>query len=313
MKTILLDYHHPQLLSSLLLLFEKRLGMQVILPFGHEWWDEGYFNYYDNEQQTREFLHFPDMVRGVVLDEAKRMKIDYIVSTIPLKEGYFIQFQKDHHPDAKFIVVVGNVGYEPIFPNILTSTCYIPNTHHCFFHQEFDTKLFDMEGEQVPKKVVSSFLHYERGFHDYRLFQEYKAIMNDFEFRSYGFECTDGLLKTDELVSKAMKESMFIWHVKHVGEGYGHTIHTAACMGKPMIFKRSYTKNMLAEKYLIHGETGIDLEEADSPEKFAHDLRRFSTPSELTRMGNNLRKLFHEHVNFDKEWVNVADFMNQCV
>jgi hypothetical protein len=42
---ILCDRHHADLLYSLQRLFEDRLGVEVYVPIGHEWWDEGYWQF----------------------------------------------------------------------------------------------------------------------------------------------------------------------------------------------------------------------------------------------------------------------------
>lgn len=41
----LVDRHQADLYYSLQLLFEDRLGVQLFTPIGHEWWDEGYWNF----------------------------------------------------------------------------------------------------------------------------------------------------------------------------------------------------------------------------------------------------------------------------
>src|SRR5437868_15529740 len=42
---VLCDRHHAGLLNSLQLLFEDRFGLELYVPIGHEWWDEGYWEF----------------------------------------------------------------------------------------------------------------------------------------------------------------------------------------------------------------------------------------------------------------------------
>lgn len=304
---ILVDYHHPQLLKSLKMLFEGRLGAEVYVPRGREWWDEGYYNYYDNEGQSLEFLKH----EGVTLEAAKEMKFDFIVSTIPLTEGCFLKFLYECQPQAKHIVVLGNVGYMPRCANLMTSTSWngYLDQHMVRFNQEFDTEMF--HGPTYPDKLITSFMHHHPAHKDYLFFLELKKLMSDWKFKSYGFNCIDGVLDEQHVASE-MRESSFIWHVKDVGEGYGHVIHTAAYMGVPMIFRGSFMRGCLSSKYLMNGDTGIDLDLYGSPESAMEAIKHYSDPTQLARMGLNLQRIFSENVDFEKEAQDVAKFLEQC-
>ncbi len=61
---VLSDRHHSDLLFSLQLLFEDRLGAHLYVPIGRDWWDEGYVQFgkstYGDDRLGRQFLSYGD-------------------------------------------------------------------------------------------------------------------------------------------------------------------------------------------------------------------------------------------------------------
>ena len=291
----LLDYHHPQLYESLKILLEQRLGIEVVRPKGRAWYDEGYFNYYDSEEKTLAFLEQGD----ITLARAKELSFDFMFSTIPLSESGFERFNKKMGNKAKQVVVLGNVGYVPPanFP-LLTSTAYQP-PGSCFFHQEFHADFAPFEN----KRVITSLLSNPEQYLDYQLWQECQSLLLDFHWREYGHNARDGFIDGLE----AIRQTSFVWHLKHVGEGYGHVVHAAAAIGRPLIVRKSYFAGMLVEKYLIHGKTCIDLDVCPGIDYLKHDLRRFVY--DLPDMGRTIREIFDAHVHFTQEAEQVKHFL----
>ena len=60
---VLTDQHHADLLYSLQLLFEDRLGFDLFVAKGHEWWDEGYWRFgevWGDDRLAQQFLGLND-------------------------------------------------------------------------------------------------------------------------------------------------------------------------------------------------------------------------------------------------------------
>lgn len=302
---VLIDYHHPQLFESLRILFEDRLGHKVFRPKGRDWYEKGYFNYYQNQEISFSFL---DNLEGISLQDASSIKFDLVISTIPLTEDCFLRFIKDRQPKAKHVVVVGNVSYEPEFDNIMSSTSFFGKHKNVFFHQEFDLNLFN-KTPILATKIVSSFLSFPSSYLDYQMWSQLSGIISDFELREYGFLAKHGYLSGEVENANKLKETAWVWHVKHTGEGYGHVVHKAASIGRPLIIRGSHFRGMLIEKYLIHRKTCIDLDKCESLDVFAHLLRVHSFKDELTKMNDNINKIFKDNVNFEKDALKVKEFI----
>lgn len=70
---VLVDRHHAGLLYSLQLLFEDRLGMDLYIPIGHEWWDTGIWQFgkgYGDDRLARQYLNTEDATLILGPDEA---------------------------------------------------------------------------------------------------------------------------------------------------------------------------------------------------------------------------------------------------
>ena len=65
---ILCDRHHADLLYSLQKLFEDRLGFELYVTIGHEWWDEGYWRFgevFGDDRLAQQYLNADAKYREV--------------------------------------------------------------------------------------------------------------------------------------------------------------------------------------------------------------------------------------------------------
>jgi hypothetical protein len=157
--------------------------------------------------------------------------------------------------------------------------------------------------------VIKSFLNCLPMSVDAPLWYEYKSEMSDFIFKMHGILGEDGLLP-EQLKAKAMRDSSFIWHLKSQGDGYGFICHCAYACGRPMIIKKSYYKNQMAEPLFIDSVTCIDLDLC-SKEENVKKIRYFSRPENHIEMCRNAYKRFKELVDFDAEFVKIKDFLKK--
>jgi hypothetical protein len=339
------DYHHMNLYYSLHKLFEQRLGWKLYRPIGMEWFIQGYWKignpypdpsytakqylepnngrpgYYQNLNakyqledsdgtyrvwdEAMEYEH-----RALTLQQFKDMDIDIVISSVPWHDDIYEEMTKKYHPKAKFISHVGNPQQISTKKNIMCSAkpTNIPSdSHSIVYHQEFDLDTFSFI-PSVGSKIISSYIHV--------LPQDeiaiYKALLPEYSFLSYGINNPDGIILKIRDVAKAMQRSEFIWHVKQIGEGFGHAIHNAFATGRPPIIRSSYMSGFLSQDLLIDNITCIDLDHGTDVEN-RDRIRRFSQPDNLARLQDGAYKRFKEVVNFDAEFVQLQRFLGELV
>lgn len=323
---VLADYHHGNLYYSLHLLFEKRLGYELIRPIGHDWFDQGYFKIaepYGNAEDTigqylsindREWdshknlngnyklkddiYHIQDPENGfqhnaVTFERFKQMKFDYIVATHPLHTNWeeLLKYQ----PEAKFIQQVGNENQTSNATNILCSTAdFKPEGHQNIirYHQEFDVEPYEppTNHNKITSFVVT--------LPEPEIYEQYKSALPEFEFKAHGVGSPDGTV-SGNTIPQLMKENAFGYHIKPL-DGFGHVIHKWAFSGRPLIVRASYYKGKIAEPLLIDGVTCIDLD-SHTFEENIRLIRQVSEPERHNQMCEAMYKRAKEVCNFDKE------------
>lgn len=332
---VLTDFHHTSLLRSLVLLFEDRLGMQLYRPIGMEWFEEGFWAINDQADTARQFLALesqpvdntprlnqPSWSRADgtydILDPGaktshaactlaffKENRFDFVIASIPAHVPLFKELIAKYQPHAKLIVQMGNnwdlqqYQDENVLASIAPQLGY-PNA--MFYHQEFDLQVFRDTPVPAARKVYS-FVNVIRntgiGWNDY---SELKRLMErlGWEFRSYGGQCPDGNMNGAEETASKMREAAFIFHVKPGGDGFGHVIHNAYAVGRPLITRPSHYKGQLAEQLLVPG-TFIDLDRYGRGEVKNILTRLMFDPDSLVQMGKRAAQRFDEVINYENE------------
>lgn len=344
---VLVDFHHAGLLQSFILLFEKRLGGEVYRPIGTDWHKLGYWKVYDHPATVEQFLGIggatPDGTqplnevigqsnpevylcrdidsgetnKAITLDGFFRGHFDIVIASIP---DHIKPFQKlcDLHVDQpKLIFQIGNswTTEAGLAPNIMASAKIdnVPSDiHFISYHQEFDLSVF-FPDFNYPDKKISSFVNcFDVAQHfnnDWFLFKSVEKLLPDWEMRAYGGQCRDGACHGAMNVAIAMRDARFIWHTKWGGDGYGHVIHNAPAVGRPLIVKKVYYQNKLAEPLLIDGETCIAIDGLDA-EEVVNKINYYSEESRYIKMCVNAWDNFNRVVNFNKEAMDLYDFFN---
>lgn len=331
---VLADFHHTSLLRSLVLLFEGRLGMELYRPIGMDWFHEGYWAINDLEATARQFLDFGSQpidntpalnevktdgqytfrvldpggktTHGAcTLEWFKNTRFDFVIASIPAHVPLFKELIAKYQPHAKLIVQMGNNWDLGAYAdeNVLASIA--PQLGHpkaMFYHQEFDLQVFRDTPVPAARKVYS-FVNVIKntgvGWNDY---SELKRLMErlGWEFRSYGGQCPDGNMNGAEETASKMREAAFIFHVKPGGDGFGHVIHNAYAVGRPLITRPSHYKGQLAEQLLVPG-TFIDLDRYGRGEVKNILTRLMFDPDALVQMGKRAAQRFDEVINFEDE------------
>lgn len=341
---VLCDFHHSSLLRSLVLLFEDRLGMELYRPIGMDWFTEGFWAINDQEATARQFLdpgsqprdNTPALneARGVdgqdvvmcydpgmktvhkacTFDWFRSHKFDYVIASVPAHIPLFRDLIAKYMPEAKLIVQMGNnwtLDLDESY-NVLASTApqLMSRANTIYYHQEFDLEVFRDTPVQPVRKVysfVNVIKQFPKAWADY---SELKRLMErqGWEFRAYGGQCPDGNMNGAHELASKMREAAFIFHVKPGGDGFGHIIHNAYAVGRPVITRSSHYQNQLAEQLLVPG-TFIDLDRYSRAEVKNILTRLMFDPDALADMGKRAAARFDEVVDYKKESEEIAQWL----
>jgi hypothetical protein len=267
--------------------------------------EEGIFYVWDPEYN---YYH-----KAIPLSRFLNLDINIVIASIPQHIESFKKLCAIHPNKPKFIYQVGNSwnidqGYAD---NILASAI-IPNvpvnTNMVTYHQEFDLDIFHY-GEPNQSKKVYSFInclgtaeHYKE---DWELFLELEKLMPDWEFRSFGGSCRDGAAHGAKALAEKMREAQFVFHVKRWGDGYGHIIHNAAAVGRPIITRLSDYQGKLGGS-LITSSNSIIIDGL-SPQQ----IRDKIIGSNSDEMSKSTYENFKSVVDFDKEAEEIKRFLEK--
>ena len=334
---ILCDRHHADLWWSLELL-AKRLGAKLYCPYGMEWYDQGYFRLYGDLRKqdpyrwlAKQYLvdtiydsYFRESKMGCVdypkpnlitLDEFKDTPFDIIICSVHENEPYFAKL-KEFQPHAKFMRQVGNDLDTNIDQSLYSNLLASANSpyeafsgHKVLYRQEFDLNLFRYQ----PISQFRNLYTFQNGMEDnedaWGRWTDLKHELSEFTFKSYGGGNEDGKFYSKRRFIEAMLESSFIFQTKGQWEGYGHVVHNAMCLGRPMILKRSDYAGKLAEPLLIKDETYLEITDPE----LIFKIRHYSQPVQLRTMSDKARRLFNEVVDFDQEFIAIRKFFEELV
>lgn len=327
-KRILIDQHHDYLTESLYMLFQDRLGYEVFTPVGMEWFKDGYWAINDIEATAIQYLspgsrpypaYEPIKHRNsMTLEDFKKTEFDLILASLPSHVQPFIKLRDLYQPKAKLIMQIGNQwSFDTSFPirNILASAKIppLPGFNVVEYHQEFDTKIFNYEPAKDTHKIfcfINCIGVVDLYRPDWTLFLRLEELLPEWEFKSFGGQTRDGALSTPEAVATKMKEATFIFHSKNQSDGFGHAVHQGMAVGRPILVNYGDYKDKLAGQKLIPGVNCINVDNR-TPESLAQEIRAVAESPQLMEMGMNIYNKFKELVNYDREELQIRDFLSR--
>lgn len=341
---ILADCHHGDLYNSLELLFEDRLGFELYRPIGMDWFYGGYWKIaepYGNDINTvKQFLDINNLPwspygnlnggnfkdgdvykifdprydryqKAITLETFSNMDFDLVISSIPAHDISFEQLIKDKMSKAKHIAQMGNVYQTTEVKNVMCSTMPYtvpPDKNVVFYHQEFPLKTFVYKDPE-PSTIVSSFVNCLPKPEQFSLFE---INLPDLKFASYGIGNRDGTVTGLNQIAGIMQNSLFGYHVKPGGDGFGHIIHNWFASGRPVIVGGNDYRDKLAGNLLLDKVTCIDLDQHSFNESL--DLIKHYSEPELHKFTcKQVRKRFDEMVNFDEEEKRIRLFLEAII
>lgn len=303
MTNVLADRHHGGLYRSLQLLAD-RLGWTLFTPTGHEWWDAAIWQFgrwtYQDDRLAGQFLsqsgpdpEFPTTpIRYVTLDDARQMRWDYVIATVPDNEAGFARFAREQ--DATYVIQVGNTG-QPVDwslnPLALISSETPLQGRGVLYHQEMEPVAFSPRTDRhTAASFVNCMPHMGRCWD---LLQQ-----ADLKVAVFGIDGPQGIVKPYSRLVKMMANYGWGWHDKAQGDGFGHVIHSWAAVGRPLIGHASHYAGKLAERFWQDGITCIDLDRHPVPE--AVEMVRTISSEDHERMCRAIRAEF-DAIDYDAE------------
>lgn len=335
---VLADRHHGGLYRSLQLLAD-RLGWTLYTPVGLEWEQERYWAFGMNipgrtAELARQYLvphegvwrplegtpltdhghwetrdpEFPDQrIVGITLDAARALKWSYVIATLDDNQWGFSRLAQEL--GARFVVQVGNTGQYVAWnlqPMALVSSEVPIAGRGVRYHQEMDPWAArfippDEHAQRHEEPWVTSFVNCFPSIGPcYGLWRQFQDALPEGHFREYGIDGEHGVIKPVALLSELMGLSLFGYHDKVHGDGFGHVIHGWAAVGRPIIGHSSHYRGKLAEHFWDHGRTCIDLDVVSIPEaaRMVRDIA--ADPDRHAEMCHAIRAEF-DRIDWDAE------------
>jgi hypothetical protein len=343
---IFVDYHHEGLYQSLRELLEYRLGHEVYRPIGKEWFAEGYWKIaepYNNHPNTIEqFLglngkawdkyknkngewrveddiyHISNPIYNGVDHKAikfsmfPKMNFDIVIASYNRHIKPYNMLIERYSPNTKLVHQMGNnwansLDYS-ITKNIMASASGFtvpPDVNLITYHQEFSLENFSY-AQPTPNNKITSFVNL---LPRPDLYNQFKTMMPDYEFKAHGMQCPDGTIMESTELAKIMQNSMFGYHYKPEGDGYGHVLHNWYAVGRPIIVNYSGYAKFMGGALLTPDVTCIDIDINNIPAT-VEKIRHFSEPSRHAQMSAAAYSRFKQVVDFDKEAEEIDKFLH---
>jgi hypothetical protein len=317
-KRVLADWHHPALWESLSILFEDRFGWELYSMGGLDWTRHGWALHNGTPGwATEDYLcqpsvdrgthgevtgsEYPERVRKVVTwQQAQDIRWDFVLASVSEHQRPFSGLARDF--GARFIHQVGNARHaiERRVPQITLASSVVPRgTQAIQYHQEFSRTLFAPADPTNVERVTSFMLRAESTSCPSDWIEQAPGV----RWAEYG-----GVSPRDPTylapmskVADALRETGWVWHDKRIGDGYGHVVHTAAAVGRPLIGHASHYAGLLAEPLWRDLETCIDLDRHSETDALRLWRAINADPEWYGEMVTRMQNTFARLVDFDAE------------
>ncbi len=254
--------------------------------------------------------------KAITFEKFLEMDIDIIIASMPEHIQPFQKLIREYKPNAKLIFQVGNNWNVPAgieVRNVLASA-KIPapeGVNFVSYHQEFSQEIFRPDFS-YPEPNIYSFVNLFHETSDWPTFEHFRALMalRGYSCKAFGGQCPDGVIGGVHALADKMREARFVWHTKPGGDGFGHVIHNAFSVGRPVIVRKSHYAGQLAEALLTDQETCIDLDAHSIGEAYTL-IEYWARPGNWERMARAARQRFEEIVDYDAEAKQISQFVNE--
>lgn len=258
------------------------------------------------------------LIRTLSLDEFADAKIDVIMTTLSDNQEPWVRLQRDFKPTSKLIREEGNIGgwasLHGAYENVLTSD--FPTfqkskaKNKLLYHQRFDTEKVFTYSPPTEFNKVTCFMPGFRGVPDLVEFAEAHNF-GGMGFLDYGHYSKRGFLSTKERYTEEMRKTAFVWHVKPGGDGFGHVIHNAFAMGRPVITVAEDYINSIVWPLLLDLKTCILI--GKDPVENSQKIHEFSHPDAISDLCDAAYNRFRNVVDYGWETDQIRRFLERLV
>lgn len=314
------DWHHPALWESMRILFEDRLGWTLYSPMGLEWEAQGW-RFTHEDWKAADYLRvqgaidkgdhsevhpaeYPNTVRKLLtVAQANELQPTHVVASVAAHRASFNALAERW--GARFVYQVGNARQPVDVPRgtvVLASSKVVRQGRGLTvvqYHQEFDLGVFCYSPTINPNRVTSFMLRMDQASGPW----EWLAQAPGVDFRAIGGkdERADTYMAPMSKVADLMRSTGWVWHDKVIGDGYGHVLHNAAAMGRPLIGHASHYKGRTGEPYWRDLVTCIDLDR-HPPDVALRLIKAIGRDKDwFTSMGAAIHEEFTNRVDFAHE------------
>lgn len=259
-----------------------------------------------------------DTLHCVTFQQFKEMKVDIVIASIPLHWFVYNQLIKEHKSEAKLVCQMGNMFSEAqemarngTIKNLMASTIVFPvpaSVRAVFYHQEVDQTVFAPTPPTLSNKITS----FVNCLPDPKTYYAYKTALPELDFKSYGGSCPDGTKQTTQEIAQEMKESLFGYHVKPGGDGFGHILYDWAFIGRPIITRFSDYTDKLGGELLTDGITAIDIDKRSFPNTVDY-IRQSISSEHVKQMAINMQERVKQCVDYQKEEKELRSFFDDVM
>lgn len=346
---ILCDFHHSSLYSSYLYTLEGRLGHEVYRQIGTKWFDKGYWRINRQKDTIQQYLgtygyqptdgtpslnntlwvkdgiyysrdpNTGQVHKAIEFDTFMEMDFDVIIASIPDHIKPFKELARKKK--AKFILQIGNEW--DISPYQLNEETHIDNLmasvfprefgveHTIFYKQEFDTTIFNYQKPTHNTKMICNYMNVLQNYPEaLELFLALEKEMPEYTFKMYGAQNRDGTITGVQNLANSMKKARWIFHVKPYGDGYGHCIHNAFAVGRPLIVNKSHYDGKLAGT-LLRDQKNCLVIDSLSVKEIADSIRTHEERN--IDLGRHAYNLFKDYCNFEEEAKRLNKFLTNLI
>lgn len=253
----------------------------------------------------------------LTLEEFKQSPIDVLMATVSNHQSTFLELRDKYMPKAKLIREEGNVSGQynlhPLYRNLMTSDIQTFDSsqmkNKVLYHQRFDTENIFYPEIVRNTNTISSFHPGFRKTPEMVSFADaHLGQMENFKFEDYGFDGKNGWLQTKGEFASAMRKCSFVWHVKPVGDGFGHVIHNAFSVGRPVITVGDHYENRIASKLMVDEQTCIFLDKEDISGNIQKINRNVSRLDEMSMQASTA---FKNIVDYDEEKLRIKKMLEE--
>jgi hypothetical protein len=314
------DWHHPALWESLRLLFEVRLGWDLYSPVLMDWAHKGVWRFTHEDWAAKDYLtvhgldrgdhwehrpaEYPGTVRRMLTwDQANEMQPTHVLASVAAHRDSFHRLAQRW--GAQFVYQVGNARQPVDVPHgtVVLASSRLDRPRRGLsvvpYHQEFDLGTFCYSEPTNPRRVTSFMLRMDTASGPWQWLAEAPGM----EWQAVGGkdERADTYLAPMSKVADLMRNTGWVWHDKVIGDGYGHVLHNAAAMGRPLIGHASHYRGKTGEPYWRDLVTCIDLDRHE-PAVALRLIKAIGADTEwFTSMAQAIHHEFTQRVDFATE------------